>query len=731
MFSWLFHIHYQEKVVRNTRCDNDIVKSYTIYYIGFSTMPILALLSQCPRQASLAPDIVTQDYRSSIVSLGLQCLPRYKTTKDVSNIVDISSATQSSSPVTLYHSFQLPITYVGSDQIHSLSPVVVQDLELIKLPMADASDTTIQVSSSPSVYEQLFQPSHSWGKLLVPEWGKQFSTDKQFLSESQEVLTAMPQYQDAMGESTTCVSDTTCKEFQEIWDAVHQPDFLEKHHFMEWDFLKNLNESPLFLQLLSVGNIVSPIISLLVPILFLVFPFLILKVQGTPITFEVYIQVLQEIAKNHFIGKAIVGIRSMSVDKLIYVVLMFGLYLMQIYQNIMVCRRFYDNTQQLNRHLLNLRKYVEYSCKSMEVFVQLHGTKNTYRHFCEETCRHMERLIQLRDVLGVVSPFQMNLQKVGELGTMLRLYYEIYQNKEFQESLQYSVGFEGYMDNLRGVSEHIRDGHVSIATFQEDQEDVSGSKNNTTEFTNQYYPPLLLRNQDVQGGSVPCTLQPENSGGQGPYEFGGIVKNTVRMDKNMILTGPNASGKTTLLKTTAMNIIFTQQLGCGFYSNCNMTQPYTHIHSYLNIPDTSERDSLFQAEARRCKEIIDIISGNVSTDDAEGIVRTRGSRHFCIFDELYSGTNPKEASKAAYAFLKYLSTYSNVDFILTTHYTSVCRKFRKDALVMNYQMSVDVHEGGGIKYLYRVRRGISKVEGAMRILKDMNYPSEILELFII
>lgn len=684
-----------------------------------------------------------------VLALLSQYLPRYTNKseiKDVSNI-DVSE----SIPVTLYHSFQLPITYLGSDKIHSLSSVVVQDLELIKLPTTDISNTTIPVS--PSIYEQLFQPSHSWGKLLVPEWGKQFSTDKQFLSETQEVLTAMPQYKTHMNGCSihayseeltdgyrsskeyehTQHSDTTCNEFQEMWDAVHHPDFLEKHHFMEWDFLKHLNESPLFLQLLSVGNIMSPLISLLVPILFLVFPFLILKIKGTPITFDVYIQVLQEIAKNHFIGKAIVGIQSMSVDKLIYVILMFGLYLMQIYQNVMVCRRFYDNTQLLNRHLLNLRKYVEYSCRSMEGFIQLHGTKNTYRNFCEETGRHFDRLSQLRDILDVVSPFQMNLRKVGELGTMLRLYYEVHQNKEFQESLQYSVGFEGYMDNLRGVYNHIQEGHVSMATFHsvqvedetddedqdqdQDQEDVSGSKNNTTtcmnknatEFTNQYYPPLLLRNRN-EGIKT------------------NIVKNTVCMDKNMILTGPNASGKTTLLKTTAMNIIFTQQLGCGFYSKCSLSKPYTHIHSYLNIPDTSERDSLFQAEARRCKEIIDVISGSTELSiETEG--GCNSSRHFCIFDELYSGTNPKEASKAAYAFLKYLSTYSNVDFILTTHYTSVCRKFRKDVLVYNYQMSVDLHESGGIKYLYRVRRGISKVEGAMRILKDMNYPSEILELF--
>ncbi len=65
----------------------------------------------------------------------------------------------------------------------------------------------------------------------------------------------------------------------------------------------------------------------------------------------------------------------------------------------------------------------------------------------------------------------------------------------------------------------------------------------------------------------------------------------------MIITGPNASGKTTILKTTLINTILTQQFGCGFYSEATM-YPFNHIHCYLNIPDTSGRDSLFQSETR-------------------------------------------------------------------------------------------------------------------------------------
>ena len=181
----------------------------------------------------------------------------------------------------------------------------------------------------------------------------------------------------------------------------------------------------------------------------------------------------------------------------------------------------------------------------------------------------------------------------------------------------------------------------------------------------------------------------------------------------------NASGKTTMLKSITINILFSQQIGYGFYKKCNL-HPYTHIHSYLNIPDTSGRDSLFQAESRRCKEIIDII-GDCDDDIAAK------SRHFCIFDELYSGTNPTDAIKASYAFLNYLCKYSNVKFMLTTHYTPVCLKFKDSTNIINYRMDVEQEEGGKLNFNYKLKPGICTIQGAIEILKAMDYPNEIIK----
>jgi DNA mismatch repair protein MutS len=291
--------------------------------------------------------------------------------------------------------------------------------------------------------------------------------------------------------------------------------------------------------------------------------------------------------------------------------------------------------------------------------------------------------MKLREEISAVKEFKPSITKLYQIGYMLKCYYELYSNSEYECALKYSVGFEGYLNNLLGVYSNYSNGIVNFATFASQDE-------SKCEFKKQYYPPLLHENH---------------------------VKNDCDFDKNIIISAPNKSGKTTILKTTSINIIFSQQVGLGFFETATLS-PYTHIHSYLNIPDTSGRDSLFQAESRRCKEIIDIINEN--SDPTK-------YRHFGIFDELYSGTNPEEATKAGYALLKYLSNYSNVNFILTTHYISICKKFKNSKTIQNHKMEVTVLENGEFVYTYKLKRGISKIKGGVRVLKDMDYPKEIID----
>ena len=587
----------------------------------------------------------------------------------------------------IYDGFTLPISYLDKTEQFEVSSVVSSDLELLpnmETNGMDANEMDTSGCSRKSMYEYLCKPTNTFSKQIIREMHKTYTTNTEYLQDTQNVLGDMGKYNEILSQITQNDFTPDCEMFMTIWKHTKEnAHFLEQYSFMEWSFLKYLNQSSEFLQTLSIINIMSPLFSLLVPILFLAFPFILLRLRGVEISFEQYVDTLKEISKNHFIGKALNV--QFTLEGILYFVMTAGLYLLQTYQNVISCYRYYTNISKMNDHLVYMKEYIRLSIHRMKTFVSLHSSKFTYRRFCTDIQIHIMQLEQILHTLENITPFSHSLSKISNIGHMLCCYYQLHENAIYEESIRYSVGFNAYMDNINGIYNNIQGGYLGKAVFVEDTEPV---------FENQYYPSHIKS----QNATTKC------------------VKNNCDLSQNIIITGVNASGKTTFLKTTAINILVSQQFGVGFYSTCSM-RPFTHIHSYLNIPDTSERDSLFQAESRRCKEIIDIIE-RTKTDD--------GSRHFVIFDELYSGTNPLEATKSATSLLKYLSKFDNVRFILTTHYVSVCKKFKKSPTVCNYKMNVKVSDTGKITYLYTIKKGISKIQGGVEILKMMNYPEEIL-----
>ena len=563
----------------------------------------------------------------------------------------------------LYHPFRLPIQHVSEEVVHSLSPIVGNDLELHNM------------------YEFLLQPSNEFGKIMMQEWGKQYTSDATFLRETQEVIQRSGGFH--------AMTNKSCQQMNKLWkDTKEHPNFLEHYCYLDWQVLVHLNRSSSTMQFLSVANILSPIMSFIMPLLFLVVPFLLLKIQGLPITFDVYVTILKDIARNHFIGKALLSMENISPDKVMYLVFAVGMYGMQMYQNVSVCQRFYHNLVTINEHLIHLRTFLHDSLKNIDTFTSLNGHLTTYQNFCREAQRHANVIRQFERELQPIRNFEWDIQKPFEIGYMLKSFYEVHSNQTYEESIRWCMGFEGYLDNLRGIGRNSVDGLIHTVTIHTPNNPVP------TTFQDQVYPAIA--------------------------GTGSAVSNTCSLDKNMILTGPNASGKTTLLKTTMINIIFAQQCGYAYCSSADIT-PYTHIHSYLNIPDTSERDSLFQAEARRCKDILDMIV-DAGTE----------ARHFCIFDELYSGTNPLEASKAAHAFMIYLSQYEHVHVMLTTHYTNICKRIQQSSQIRklrNMKMKVNKTENGHFCYTYQIVSGISKVQGAIQVLENLCYPPDILSEF--
>ena len=648
--------------------------------------------------------------------------------------------------------FELPICCLHDRDttVHRLDETIAMDLELtVTQSNVNTADDIETNSKTRCMYQYLFNmpqepkegeinplnPKYErnvFAEELMPVFQNHYTTNAVFLQDTQIVVKNM-EYVFPKKDCTV-----TSQKVKDNWKTVkYDQEFYEKYGYLEWNMLKPFNTSSNFLQALSIAHILSPLMSFFIPFLLLIFPFVILQIQGVPITLSKYFAILKSIAQTHFIGKALNSMENFSISNFLYFLAMLGLYLLQMYQNTVQCIRFYNNTQRINTELCEWKAFCDYSVENMERFLANNKELETYKPFCLQVSHHRSQLISLQELLGSVCPFKCNLGKTGEIGYMLRCYYELHTNEHFEESIQFAMGFDGYIHLMHGLYRNLCAGAIGLASYvmaeaeaiadappsdlsqnivqedgdgdepDKDEHDDASTVSNTVNkyIKDQYYPAHMYEKSRV--------------------------KNNVSLQNNLVITGPNASGKTTYLKTTAVNIIFSQQVGMGFYSECQL-QPYHHLHSYLNIPDTSGRDSLFQAESRRCKEILSSIQDHGSNET-----------HFCIFDELYSGTNPNEASKSAYAFMEYIRGFSHVDLLLTTHYTSICHKWEskksskkssasKNRQIQNCQMEVldiesETGDGGNtVKNTYRIIPGISTREGALRILEEMNYPPEML-----
>jgi energy-coupling factor transporter ATP-binding protein EcfA2 len=573
----------------------------------------------------------------------------------------------------IYWPFMLPVKYLEKEKQHELSNIVVNDLELANTNYEGESENP----DKKYMYDFLFQPQTEFGKDMIHDWKQIYTTDTTFLKETQDILVDMQTHRDIIAKPSC--SKEECDAVIEIWKEVKEDEmFLEKYSYIEWQSVKYLNESPEFLQTLSVLNMTSPVLSFIIPFLFLLFPFIILKIQNIPITFTVYLTKLKELAQHHMLGRALANLQSISMENLSYLIITLGLYCLQMYQNTILCMRFYNNITKINNYLCTIRTYIENATDRMRHFTKLHIGKTTYRDFCMKTNHYCDELDIFHKELHSIKPFSPSIMKVGEIGYLLKCFYRLHGNLAYEDAMRYSFGFMGYLENIYGVVENLENGHISLSTF---------STNCPTQMKNEYYPPLKDNNP---------------------------IKNDCNLKENMIITGPNGSGKTTMLKTTMINIIFSQQVGSGFYDSCTI-HPYTHIFSYLNIPDTSSYDSLFQAESRRCKVILDSIQEH-----------GEGYRHFYIFDELFSGTSPTQAEKLIYHYLSFISKFENVDFCITSHHIKACKRLRKNKRIKNYKMIVEQDNNYMLKYNYNMKPGISLVEGSISVIKQMNYPEEII-----
>jgi hypothetical protein len=555
--------------------------------------------------------------------------------------------------------FKLPINYLENKS--TLEKNIHSDLEL----------TELKDNSNNCLYDNVFEPTNTFSKITTKLWSEHFTTDVNFLKDSQQLYKNI--------RNVKKIENEDIDELINIYDEIKNDySFKDRYNYIEWKFLDHLNYNPIFLLILTLINITSPLFSLILPIIILFIPLIVLKIQGSEITLQKYVSLLT------FFGRMIplvniINFKQMSIDKKIMTSVSTVIYFFSIYQNIMSVFRFHKNMYIVHKYLDKIRSFNSLSIENIDNFLVYSNSLESYNKFNDDLIKHKNVLVDINNNLNNITPYSLSFTKVFDLGNVMSYFYTIYNSDILNNSLLYCFGFYGFLENITAMKNNLTSKHLNICKF---------SKNKIS-FKKSFYAPLKNDNP---------------------------ITNDFSLDKNIIITGPNAAGKTTMLKSTLFNIILSQQIGCGFYESAKI-KPFDNIHCYLNIPDTSNRDSLFQAEARRCKDIIDVIDSD------------KTKTHFCIFDELYSGTNPYEAVASALSYLSYLCSNKNIKFILTTHYVELCKKL--DILqkhnIINKHMKVKSDSNGDFNFTYKLTDRISNIKGGIKVLKDLQYPKKIID----
>jgi len=191
-----------------------------------------------------------------------------------------------------------------------------------------------------------------------------------------------------------------------------------------------------------------------------------------------------------------------------------------------------------------------------------------------------------------------------------------------------------------------------------------------------------------------------------------VVTNNLAMGnngiKNLMITGPNAGGKTTSLMSLIINIIFAQTFGIAPSATFTLT-PFAKIHSYLDITtNLQEGLSLFAAEVDRAKKLKQSI-----------LSCTPGQKTFTIIDEIFSGTNPQVASDVGFKFASNLGDINHSMTIITTHFPRLTAIEAEVGTFTNYKVAdATLMSDGTVVYPFTLIPGISTQNIAQHMLEQ-------------
>lgn len=185
------------------------------------------------------------------------------------------------------------------------------------------------------------------------------------------------------------------------------------------------------------------------------------------------------------------------------------------------------------------------------------------------------------------------------------------------------------------------------------------------------------------------------------------VTNTVKTDKNILITGCNASGKSTFLRTVMLSALFSQSFNMAFAKSYRA--PFFALYSSMSLKDDiNEGQSYFMSEIKSLKRIL---------DDKES------KMIFCVIDEVLRGTNTVERIAASIELLKSLCSERTLCFA-ATHDTELTELLSGEYDNFHFMEEI-VNED--VTFSYKLSNGPASSRNAIRLLSVLGYDKEIVD----
>ena len=440
-------------------------------------------------------------------------------------------------------------------------------------------------------------------------------------------------------------------------------------------FDKFLNKSEIMLGASTFYTMfLSPSFNVLTPVLCFLIPFMFLRSLGIKISFmQIFHLLKSKVFTVSFISNKTTGMALLST--IIWVVM----YFYNTYTIIKFSLLTNNITNILHGKLQVASKIINTS-RNIKNKILLFP-KNIKKILCIPECKSSTEVLLLKDTILNKKSFFNNK------GCILSTFYKV---KDVLDDIGERVKFIGLIDGYYGIVKYLKTLKKLPWTF---------ARFNKKRNYKKFWHPLILSSGNKP---VPNSLK------------------TKREVNTLLITGPNAAGKSTYVKTIFINSLLAQTFGIALAKKWESPRPYSYIDTYFNVPDVEGKASTFQAEMKRCYSFIKTLDKlKEKNKDMTALI---------ALDEIFTSTNYKEGVAGSYSIIKYISdNYPNILSLITTHYHCLT-ELGKNKRIKNYCLDIKRDKNGKIINSYKIKKGVSKEHVAIDLLEKEGFTHDIISL---